>query len=925
MPISERIEQADLALYEVLKNPVLCTEFIYGLDLLETEEKFEYTDYQKEFLCDFNPYVSLCCARSVGKSLALVGVIFWLMVNNVFPLEYVVYTVPSKVHLEPIWSKITRYFKSNSFLKCFMDNRTGLNNSDFSVKTLNNAQLLCRIAGMTGGGANVNGLHTPFVLLDEMGFYPFGTWIELQPIVNTFTNGFRLMAAGVPTGLRERNVGYHCDQENSSYTKHNISAFDNPRFTDADKIRAIEQYGGEDSDDYIHMVCFTPETKVYTNTGLKEIKNINVGDIVLTHRGNWKEVTKVFIRKYSGKLLSIKTQGNYKTIKCTPNHPIYSMKTKKVCWSGNKQYALWKGNYANGGKKKGRAIDLIPTFIPANELEPLDRVSFPVFSFNNKLPEYIDFSKYGIVKDSFVYHKTSARNNKFRLTGKFPEKIKLDEKILKFLGLFIAKGCNTRHSQCQLVFNSKEKHLHFLCEDVIKNYFGLHYKTTKSKGNSTTILFSSQIFSSFIDENIGHLAEHKKIPVFLLGVNSKDLLPLLEGLFAGDGSIRIRNGKPYASYTSISKLLVEQISYILSGFNIITTRYKTKGGKTVTIYNNKKPSITKDVYNIELSSKAIHSIYTNHVDIWDTFDTNDLAIPIKSIDEEVHSGLVYNLEVEDDNSYVVENFSVHNCGRHGKPVFALFDRNQMEISNYPVYKMVLDGSVYYDNLVEYVEKLKIFPGLPDKGTECLFGIDLGYTEPTAINILYVDKQDRLKFHGRIRLNKVNYFIQEKIIDFLDSKFKPFIIGIDEGSAGKAVIPRLQEHEEFIHKDYKKRLLPINFSSQIVLGMDSDGKEIKSKTKPFSVSVLQDYSNNHRIVYSSTDLELVTELERMTYSKTTSGEIMYKTLTERGGKSGEDHFTAALLCAAMAYYLTKDNLDFQPKRVKLARPHWFLGV
>ncbi len=519
MAIVEKITQDDLIVYELLKNPVLCTEFIYGLDLLETEEKFEYTYYQREFLCDFNSYVSLSCARSVGKSLALVGIIFWLLINNVFPLEYIVYTVPSKVHLEPIWSKITRHFKSNSLLKCFMDNRTGLNNSDFSVKTLNNAQLLCRIAGMTGGGANVNGLHTPFVLLDEMGFYPFGTWIELQPIVNTFTDGYRLIAAGVPTGLRERNVGYHCDQENSSYTKHNVSAFDNPRFTEADKIRAIEQYGGEESDDYIHMIL----------------------------------------------------------------------------------------------------------------------------------------------------------------------------------------------------------------------------------------------------------------------------------------------------------------------------------------------------------------------------------------------------------------------GKHGKPVFALFDRNQMEISNYPVYKMVLDGTVYYDNLAEYVEKLKIFPGLPDKDTECLFGIDLGLTEPTAINILYLDRQDRLKFHGRIRLNKVNYFIQEKIIDYLDTKFKPFIIGIDEGNAGKSVIPRLQEHEDYVHKNFRRRIIPINFSSQIVLGMDSDGKEIKSKTKPFSVSVLQDYSNNHKVVYSSTDLELVTELERMTYSKTTSGEIIYKTLTERGGKSGEDHFTQALLCGAMAYYLTRGNLDFQPKRIKLASPHWFLGV
>jgi hypothetical protein len=227
--------------------------------------------------------------------------------------------------------------------------------------------------------------------------------------------------------------------------------------------------------------------------------------------------------------------------------------------------------------------------------------------------------------------------------------------------------------------------------------------------------------------------------------------------------------------------------------------------------------------------------------------------------------------------------------------------------------------------MEYIRALSIFPGLPDKDSDCLIGVDLGYTEPTAISILYIDRNGLIKFHGRITLSKVNYFVQEKIIDYLDTKFKPYIIGMDEGSAGKAVIPRLQEHEDFLHKDYKKRLIPINFSSSIILGTDSEGNEIKSKTKPFSVSVLQDYTNNHKIVYTSTDLEMITELERMTYSKTPTGEIVYKTLTERGGKKGEDHFTSALLCASLAYYMNNELLDFRAKQKKLIGAHWNFSV
>jgi hypothetical protein len=516
MSISEKVEQSDLILYEIIKNPVLFGEFVNNIDKLDFEDEFEFTDYQKEFICDFNSYEELCCGRAVGKSLSLVNILLWALVYNLFPNDYLLYTVPSKVHLEPIMTGLSRQLRSNSFLKNFIEPRGGINNSDFTIKMLNNATLLCRIAGQTGTGANVIGLHSPFEILDEAGYYPWGTWLELQPTFNTWVPGCRKIVSGVPTGLRENNVLYHVDQENSTYTKHRISAYRNPRFTDSDKQRAIEQYGGEDSDDYIHFIM----------------------------------------------------------------------------------------------------------------------------------------------------------------------------------------------------------------------------------------------------------------------------------------------------------------------------------------------------------------------------------------------------------------------GQHGRPVFALFDRSNMEISNYPVYKLIFDGLIS-ENLMDYINKLAIFPGLPDKSYKSLIGIDLGYTEPTAIFIMYIDNMNRIKFHGKITLNKVSYPIQEKFIDMLDTKFEPIIIGIDKGNVGISVIQRLQEDKEFLHKDYKNRLIPIDFSSSITLGIDNEGNEIKSKTKPFSVSVLQDYTNNHKIVYTSTDLETVAELERMTYSKNINGDIVYKTLTQKGGKKGEDHFTSALLCGALAYYLTNEYILVKREKVKLAKPIWLM--
>jgi len=515
MPIVEKIDQKDLILYEIFKNPVLFGEFLMNIDNTSVDIPFELSPYQEEFMLDFGNYVSLTCARAVGKTVSISLLLLWSLIFNIFPNDYIIYTVPNKVHLEPVFTNLTRLLRSNSILKHFIDPKGGINNSDFSIKLLNNTKLMCRIAGQSGTGTNVIGLHSPLVYLDEGGYFPMTTFNELQPVINTWERGFKLMVSGVPTGVRENNVLYHCDRENNNYSKHRVSAYQNPRFSQKDKERAIEQYGGEESDEFIHSVL----------------------------------------------------------------------------------------------------------------------------------------------------------------------------------------------------------------------------------------------------------------------------------------------------------------------------------------------------------------------------------------------------------------------GQHGKPIFSLFDRSTFSMQTYPVYRLTIDGIREGENLADMLAKFSLIPSIRDDKIDRIFGIDLGYTEPTAIFIMTIDSMGFMKFHSKIQLTKVSYPIQEKMIDLLDSRFDPSIIGIDKGSAGIAVIQDLLELKDYAHKDYKKKIVPIDFSASMVLGLNTEGEEIKSKTKPFTVSVLQDYTNNGRIIYSSTDMDIVVELERMTYTKSVTGEISYRTLASRGGKGGDDHFTSALLCGTTAYYLMNEFSFSRREKKKLMKPRW----
>lgn len=513
--IYERMEHEDFMLYEVLRNPVLCWEFIQNIDKLDYEEEFVFTEYQKEFMCDFSDYVSLCCGRAVGKTESLTGILIWTLINNIFPSDYVVYSVPNKSQLEPVWARITRLFRANSILKYFVYSKKGINSSSNTITLLNGAVLLCRIAGTMGDGRNVIGLHTPFEIVDEAGYYPWATWLELQPTLNTWTPGMRQIVSGVPTGLRERNVLYTADMQNDSFTKHRISAHINPRYTEDDEVRSLENYGDPSTDNYIHFVL----------------------------------------------------------------------------------------------------------------------------------------------------------------------------------------------------------------------------------------------------------------------------------------------------------------------------------------------------------------------------------------------------------------------GRHGKPTFVVFDRGLMDIRQYPVYKVKLNGIEMSDNLSMYLERLSLLPSIEKSYINTLFGIDLGYTDPTAILILKENREGQLKFHARVQLDKVPYPIQARIIDYLDTKYNPLLIGIDEGHAGTAEVQKLQLEPQYQYKNYKARLIPIQFNANVVIGYDEDGKEIKQKTRPYSISVLQEYSNEHKIIYSSTDLDLISELERMVYIKLPSGNKVYRTVTPKGGQKGDDHFTSALLCASMAWYLHNDSILRTPKQKLLISAGW----
>jgi IMP dehydrogenase/GMP reductase len=84
--------------------------------------------------------------------------------------------------------------------------------------------------------------------------------------------------------------------------------------------------------------CFVPGAKVETLCGIKNIQEIQIGDSVKTHTGNFKEVVDVLQFDHQNEIYSINN------IDCTPNHEFYVIKKVDQSYVNEDnihEYARW--------------------------------------------------------------------------------------------------------------------------------------------------------------------------------------------------------------------------------------------------------------------------------------------------------------------------------------------------------------------------------------------------------------------------------------------------------------------------------------------------------------------------------------------------------------------------------------------------------
>ena len=347
--------------------------------------------------------------------------------------------------------------------------------------------------------------------------------------------------------------------------------------------------------------CFTKGHLVLTDKGYKDISEIRVGDMVLTHENRYKPVVRTYI--HAADTVALKVVG-YPTFIATLNHPFLT-------------------------KTRGRDYS--------------NRENHRKFS-DTTWTKVVDMTK-----DTFCGMHIEETNI---------EPVDLDNKILWLLGRYIADGHVRKDKrkgrkdsyQYQLIISvGKDKITEF--KKVMEGYNFSCYPHSQSVYRC---VFNSMNLVNFVlNQGFGCHAAEKHIPDAFMHLPDEQAKAFIDGYLSGDGHYTKADESYHAS--TVSKELAFELQ------RLIARVYKTNVGVSIAkprtekhYINGREIRSNYPLYTVSFKQGLRKQSYAYIAEdkCWTGFRN---CTPTGKVET------VYNIEVADDHSYTVNNCIVHNC------------------------------------------------------------------------------------------------------------------------------------------------------------------------------------------------------------------------------------------------------------------------
>lgn len=432
--------------------------------------------------------------------------------------------------------------------------------------------------------------------------------------------------------------------------------------------------------------CIAKGQRVHTDKGFVEIENVQVGDKVLTHLGNWKKVVDKFSKQAPDTVLVKYTR--YPTgLQCTSDHRVWC-KDKNGLIGWKEAGLLEKGDFV--GLPRMRKCVHSEELVFPKDLQVYSDADLKKWSVcldcdrkpwsNNLCVRCLARRK----RKGLEVKTVGGRNGRYK---KLPKSVPLTDDVLRLFGRYIADGCvgfskDSGYARCIGIAGNAKTEMDSLryYKNILDKSFGVCSSIHVSKTTNTAelICYSRELGEWFLRLFIpdlgndikgkGRFAVVKRIPFGFLHLSKEQSMSLLNGIMEGDGCHYTREGCDSRCIGIVSPSLAAQIALLVSkcGYNpsFRVEKKRPVGCRTVWVVTwTERPPV-----------KLRHDLrQSDDIMVWN---------PVESVTS-VGSSEVYDLSVDKDHSFVVGQSAVHNCyGRvndmHGANIYYLIAQNTVE-------------------------------------------------------------------------------------------------------------------------------------------------------------------------------------------------------------------------------------------------------
>ena len=367
---------------------------------------------------------------------------------------------------------------------------------------------------------------------------------------------------------------------------------------------------------YVHYVegCLPAGELVTMADGdLRPIESVRVGDHVVGHDGRPHRVTAVQTRDLNGELFKFTPMSPANAFEVTAEHPVLAVPRSEVLVS-RKPRNGWQPEVDSAKLKSAE-----PRWIAAKDVADGDFLVYP--------------------KPKPIPHKTV-----------------LPLEFARLAGYYLAEGYAALTNKCEsLIFSFHSDEFEYV-EDVRQACKSL-YETAGSvlieehKHSARVTVYTKAGYAA-MRNNVGVGSSHKKLSDLLMRQDETFLRELVDAYVNGDGNVTRRGGALWKRAHTTSRVWAFQLQSILARLgHYATVELRRPGGPGVILGRD---IVRKDIYQVQWTEGGHGPKQAR--DCGDYF-----AVPIKKrAVREAHEP-VYNLDVENPDSYLAYGFAVHNC------------------------------------------------------------------------------------------------------------------------------------------------------------------------------------------------------------------------------------------------------------------------